>query len=296
MNRSTSIPMPPVCPRHPHFTAGCEGCRHYSRTCAKRIKILASRGEHVRPVIIDAGQVRDHINALHATGMSYNQIARGARVSSNYIRDLAVGNRSRCSETTAGQILAVAAQPALRAGQVLAVGTSRRLRALAALGYPITEQAEWYGMSNVYLSRVARGAQDRVTESTAHLVRQAYQRLSMRPAPTSPRSRAVRSYASRAGWLPPLVWDDETIDDPNAEPNLGAGADDEPDDEVVARIRAGQKVPARPADRLEVCRRILADGRGISEICRRLNVSGATAKKLAYQAVTGPDDRLEPAA
>lgn len=63
-----------------------------------------------------------------------------------------------------------------------------------------------------------------VTHATAAKVADLYDELWDQPAPPSGRHGSVpikaRNYAHRAGWVPPLLWDDETIDDPTATPHV----------------------------------------------------------------------------
>jgi hypothetical protein len=89
-------------------------------------------------------------------------------------------------------------------------GTRRRLHALIALGWPTAIIFAEAGMPKN--SRIGR--YPTVHIETAAKIKAVYERLSMTPGP-SPRSRML---ARKAGYLPPLAWDDDTIDDPNAQP------------------------------------------------------------------------------
>lgn len=103
-------------------------------------------------------------------------------------------------------------QPAM----VDSVGVVRRRQALAVMGYGLPELAPHFGVSpravSNYMSR------PRVHRSTLARWRQVYDLLSMTPGPNS----KARGEALRRGWVPPLAWDDDTIDDPNAAPDRGA--------------------------------------------------------------------------
>ena len=96
-------------------------------------------------------------------------------------------------------------------------GTSRRLRALCAIGWPQAELARRSGLPTCTISHLVREDIARTSRRNAVLVHDLYERLSMTPGP----SDWQRERAKRAGWAPPLAWDDDLIDDPDAEPEIG---------------------------------------------------------------------------
>jgi transcriptional regulator with XRE-family HTH domain len=102
-------------------------------------------------------------------------------------------------------------------GRRSAVGTTRRLRALMAIGYPQRQLAEELGSHQSWVSKLMLNDRANVNADTALRVGELYDRLSMTPGP----SEETRDRAIRRGWMPPLAWDDETIDDPLAVPNPG---------------------------------------------------------------------------
>jgi hypothetical protein len=264
-----TLPLPRRCPQHSRHHAGCEECRRYSRALRKRQRILRNRGQYTEPTVMDAAQARGHILALAATGMSYSQISRCANLSTNYVRQLAVQQRTQCSKAVAHRILAIKPQQPLRAGHVPATGTARRIRALVAIGYPQTVQATWYGMTNIYLSQIARDTATRVTQSTANTVRQAYDRMSMTPAPDTTQARNARNHALRCGWPSPLAWDDTDIDDAATKPAIGGDCDiayDEP--KVILACRG--ELPYEQLTRSER-----------PDAIRQLNSAGLNDSKIA---------------
>jgi hypothetical protein len=164
-----------------------------------------------------------------------------------------------------------------------ATGTRRRLQALIAIGWPIRELARqmgWTGNPGLLLY----GERQQVHKHTAALVADVYDRLWDVPGP-SVRSRRA---AARAGYAPPLAWDD--IDDPAATPSLDGGGDlvDEVVDEVaVRRALDGDEATAvrlTEAERVEFTRQLLRRGGGASAVSRRLRVSGGRARRLIEQA------------
>jgi AraC-like DNA-binding protein len=93
-----------------------------------------------------------------------------------------------------------------------ATGTRRRIQALAALGHSLNALSDHLGHSRDYLRTIS--ARTTVEAHTEQLVRDLYDQWSMR-AGTCTRTRL---HAARLGWPPPLAWDDDTIDDPAAQP------------------------------------------------------------------------------
>lgn len=99
-------------------------------------------------------------------------------------------------------------------GMVSSVGASRRLQALAALGWTVDEIAEKLGTSRVSVLQLRRGRSPVMTRSVSTRVAAVYDQLSGTPGG----SDRVRAHAARAGWAAPLLWEDDTIDDPTAKP------------------------------------------------------------------------------
>lgn len=110
------------------------------------------------------------------------------------------------------------------AGKVLLIdttGTARRLHALSAVGWSQRMIGERYGVAPSTVGWWSK--MTNTTPRVANLVRRIYDDLAMMQPPqeTKYQKQAV-SKAKRAarlnGWPPPLAWDDDTIDDPTAEP------------------------------------------------------------------------------
>jgi len=89
-------------------------------------------------------------------------------------------------------------------------GTRRRLEGLVAFGWPLTMMDDLLGLPINTLAQWRR--RGRVTAAHARTVRDIYDDLSMQPGP----SRIARRRAQSAGWLPPLAWNDEDLDNPKA--------------------------------------------------------------------------------
>lgn len=104
-----------------------------------------------------------------------------------------------------------------------ATGTRRRLQALSALGYSYAKLGRMLG--GISAQAVAQQATIRktVTKETAARTKAIYDKLSMVKPERNPTERGnhvkrTQTLASRQGFVPPLAWDDDEIDDPMAFP------------------------------------------------------------------------------
>jgi hypothetical protein len=89
------------------------------------------------------------------------------------------------------------------------VGSVRRLRALQRIGWTRRQLAAEAGFTSDYFAMLLLSNREKVDIDTHRLVCDLYDRLSMRPGPST-RSRA---YAEKQGWPPPLAWPEDRIDD-----------------------------------------------------------------------------------
>lgn len=101
------------------------------------------------------------------------------------------------------------------------IGTMRRLQALTARGWSNTDIGKHLGIcpAAVTALRVDRRPQKL---ATAQRVADLYDRLWDKPPPGRYAVRVARQAAAR-GWVPPLAWDCDDIDNPAAKPQTGAG-------------------------------------------------------------------------
>lgn len=114
-------------------------------------------------------------------------------------------------------------------------GTRRRLEALAAIRWPSSEIAERLGRRAHRSVSLLRNCKD-VHVSTARRVAAVYDELSMTIGP----SEKTAQYAQKHGWVPPLAWDEDTIDDPTAEPYRGAQESSTADEVALDLVSAGK--------------------------------------------------------
>ena len=174
-----------------------------SRT-RKRWAIERERGYvHMR----DAAAVRVHISAL---GMSNGEVARRTGLSSRTIDGIMNGRARRVYAVTARRVLAL--QPLNGPPKLPQIGVQRRLGALLRMRWSHREiEARGVDSTNLLYTK------GQVTRATHEKVDALYRELCMRTGP-SPQSA---TWAVRAGYAPPLAWDEDTIDDPGAIPYFG---------------------------------------------------------------------------
>ena len=179
-------------------------------------------------IFVDAEPVRTHIQALRDSGVGSRKMQELSGVSRTTITALMTGRPCRGTgpsrevyKDTADKLLSVPL-PVGYEGRALganidATGTIRRLRALVAIGYTQHSICDRLGWSDGNASKLFIGKQTRVTTATARKVAELYEALSMTPG----MSKRARNHANKQGWAPPLAWEDDTIDNPQAKPDLG---------------------------------------------------------------------------
>lgn len=90
-------------------------------------------------------------------------------------------------------------------------GTARRIQALVFIGYSLQEIQERLGFD---VAHIAHAHHPRVTVGPARAVLHLYNELWRKPQNVPYR----RKYARARGWVGPLSWDDDTIEDPAVRP------------------------------------------------------------------------------
>jgi len=202
----------------------------YTRWQAKRRRLIAYGQWNP---FVDAEPVRAHLLRLRDIGMPTNAVERNLGLNERSFDHLMWGS----SGTTPGRLirsetaeLVLSYWPVLddfpEKARIDATGTHRRVRALMAVGYGLPVLADRLGMERKSLQRVL--AMDRVRAGLARSVRDMYDDW-WRVAPEDNGVRdwiadRARRYAARAGYVGPLAWDDDTIDDPQAVPQTDVDA------------------------------------------------------------------------
>lgn len=251
----------------------CERCRAANAAAYwayKKHKAKLAFGA-ATPFYVDAEPARRHVRGLMAAGIGWQRIARLSGVPTGAVSKLLYGDgprgmapSKRIRPETECKLLAVTSALLADGARVDGTGVRRRLRALVAIGWSQSELARRLGMGGPTNFTPLISGGRKVLVSTARAVGELYEQLwATPPKADDHRSRISASRAKRLaatrGWVPPLAWDDDTIDDPDASPDLG-----EPDGRraldlgEVAHLRAG--------------------GCSDEEIARRLGVAVTTIK------------------
>lgn len=184
-----------------------------------------------------------------------------------------------------------------RVDYVDSTGTRRRLQALAVLSWPTRELAARLGVHPGQVRHWLCGTHPRVSVDTRSHVDALYRALAYTIGP----SARARDYAVRCGWVSPLRWADDTIDDPAAQPlppDAPEPGFDPHDDEhpgydaiavelLIAGARRLRQVKDR-ADRVQAYRVLAGRGLGNGSIARVLHASTSTVLELAALANPTP--------
>ena len=193
---------------------------------------------------IPSEPVREHILELRSAGIGNKRLSKLCGVSHNTIQVILTGRPDRGTgpsktvlRRTAEKILAVPvpATPHVLVSpgvKVSAVGTRRRLQALVALGYSRSELCRQLGIQVSNGHRIFMDDHLMVLASTARAVAELFNRLQLTPGSCS---RALNE-GRRRGWALPLAWDEDTIDDPNAVPEVGTSQSRAPIMDRVAEL------------------------------------------------------------
>lgn len=162
-----------------------------------------------------------HLQRLIDAGLNRGQVARLSGVNDMSLHNLQTRRYDTIRVETEQKLLAVplpGAPFAVASGRsrVDSTGTVRRLRALIAMGYTQKFLAYRLDTHEPNLAQIVIGNHPLVLARTGRQVHELYRELSQQlPDPLS--TRSVRR-ARANGWLAPIWWDDDTIDDPAANP------------------------------------------------------------------------------
>jgi hypothetical protein len=262
----------------------CDPCRGAARTYENARTRERAYG---RQAFVAAAPATEHLRALSAAGMGWKRAAAAAGLPSSVVYPLLYGRtdrrggqpRTKARARTVEAILAVPMPKVEDLGSaalVDATGSIRRVRALIAIGWSVRALETRTGIGRQVLDHLATG-HEHCLARTALAVRRVYDAL-WATAPAGAGSTRARKRAQANGWVPPLAWDDDTIDDPTALPNVG-GDDDEHaiDHAAVQRALDGQRVRLTRAERWVVVERLARDGFADAAIAR---VVGTTAETV----------------
>lgn len=196
-----------------------EALREYERH--RRRQIAYGRWEPRIP----AGPVREHVQSLKARGgIGRRAIAEAAGVVDSTVGYLLYSDPPSewIRADTGRALMAVTLEEVGDDRYIDPTGTRRRLQALQAIGWSRTLLSAHLGAAPTKTGRLMRAS--RVLARNARAVAEVYDRLWCQAPPESTREERgaatrARETAAANGWAPPLAWDDETIDDPDAVPH-----------------------------------------------------------------------------
>lgn len=166
--------------------------------------------------LVDSAPAIRHIQKLRAGGMGLPRISELSGLDERHLARLLSGSFIR--GFTAKRILDTEYDPYPLA-KIPAIGTARRIQALVAMGYPYTVIGDHAGgvtLNSIYM--LATGKRKSVTAEVARRIMAVFNRLQLQPAEASYGATMARATAKKHQWHPPFAWDEESIDDPDAEP------------------------------------------------------------------------------
>lgn len=180
----------------------------------KRWRIEHSRGEKR---IVPPGPAQGHVRDLVTNGgLTIRGIAEAAGVAAFIISELNRGIKKSLHRDTEAAILAVTPEAVLNRsnpeGFVPNIGGRRRLQALMAMGWRHQDLAPLLGLNT---SNIVHQPGEWFTKSRHDAIKELYDRLWDKRGPAS---LVSLNRIAKAGYAPPLAWDDESIDDPKAVP------------------------------------------------------------------------------
>lgn len=151
------------------------------------------------------------------------------------------------------------------AGEVAMVdacGARRRLQALAVVGWSAKEIAERLGVSQQAVAAM-RDHYGLGQSPKSERIKKVYDDLwDKKPTVATPMERAVVDrvikLARSKGWAPPMAWDDDKIDDPDAKPSTAIRTREHLDEIAIAEALAGRRVTLTKAETREAVRRAAA--------------------------------------
>jgi hypothetical protein len=177
-------------------------------------------------------------------------------------------------------------------------GAMRRLHALRALGWPSRELAKRIGVDERNIARWEH--RHWITRSHYNAVCRVYTELSDTNGPDT----RARRHAERQGWLPPIWWDLDLIDDPHYDPLMLTFKDEFTNDFIdpiaLERGLAGDRtVHLTRTEKTVAVKQLHDTGRTLSQISQHLHMSGSSVREYLARAencpaIVSPDHDAEP--
>lgn len=233
---------------------------------------------------VDAEPTRARLAELAAAHVPIRALARATALSDTGVKAILDGSRTHVQQLTAARVEKTSLrgiyteQPT---GHVPRVGAVRRVQALMAMGWSHHDLAR-AGVPNT--ARLLTGTGNLVTAQRWREISELYDRLSMTPGP----SPHTRGWAKTLSYVPPLAWDEDTIDDPRARPHGQATqhGDGQVIDMVAIRRTLNElerTVSLTPAEQAIALRAMASRGQSDGHIGERLGVSDRTVLRWRHR-------------
>lgn len=187
---------------------------------------------------VDGTEVREHILKLRALDWTWQEIDEASGVGTAW--HLASGKTRNVLAESVEKFLSIP----LVSHAAPAVGIERRVNALGRMGYSRIDVASLFGVCPSTLVNIV--GRDTIPRKQAEPFYLAYEKHCHIPGP----SRQAAARAKSAGWAPWWAWDSDTIDDPDAMPNLTGY-----DETTVRALIEGKRPQYRRVDLDEAVRR-----------------------------------------
>ncbi|MFF9003730.1 hypothetical protein ACF1GW_39195 [Streptomyces achromogenes] len=270
-----------------------ESRRAAQRHMQNRRRRLKAIGQW-QPPFVDAEPVRAHVRALGEAGMSQAALIRRLNLPDEALKNLMRGANGnppgkKVRRETAEAVLAY--WPTLAdfpdSASIDGTGTRRRVQALMTLGWSKTRLAIELEMRESNFKSCVRSAT--VSARFARQVAALYDRLwTERPQDYGVADyvvNRVQRFAREEGYHGPLAWDDDTIDDPKAEPLTDAVEPVASDgDRLAERWLMGESVVLDRAARDEVLQYLFEwTNDTTEEIAARLDMTPEAAERKWFR-------------
>jgi hypothetical protein len=233
---------------------------------------------------MDSTPVLAHVMSLHDAGMSYGSIASAAGLNRSTLTKIVRDRQPKVTQRIATALYSVTG-PVYDGVDpedetfVPRIGAVRRVQALLAIGWTHKAMSALVGQGSNWTANFVHQQGTWVTRRNHLRVVALYDELWDKPGP----SAATRGRAARKGYLPPLAWDDDSIDDPAAWGNVTVECDDY-DEVMVERLITAfpqtvwRQYGATRADRLEAAERLDTIGRrAVAHLSLREQADNTTA-------------------
>lgn len=203
--------------------------------------------------IVPVEPVLERVRALREIGWSLHGIAKATGVAVQVLHLVEKGEKTMVHRDTEQAIMKVRAKDIFKCvkpeAMVPIIGARRRLQALLSIGWRHTDIAPLVGFAT---SNLTLPQTHSITRTKHDAMVRVYDELWDKPGP----SRVTIERAVRAGYLPPLAWDDDTIDDPTHSPVLDVGQGERRESTQRAFAEEIEFLHSTGATREEMCARL----------------------------------------